>query len=169
MGLYILLRYIPLLRATFSFPQSLGILGGKPGASTYLIGVQDDEAFYLDPHDVQPVCSISTDNLDSDTSSYHCNVIRRIPLDSLDPSLAIGFYCRDKDDFDDFCSRASKLADDSSGAPLFTVAQTHSTPKPVGNSGDSTEGGIVEGNNPFSVIPMGDGDGSAGEDEWQLL
>ncbi|KAL3717189.1 hypothetical protein ACJRO7_008728 [Eucalyptus globulus] len=162
-------RYIPLLRATFSFPQSLGILGGKPGASTYLIGVQDDEAFYLDPHDVQPVCSISTDNLDSDTSSYHCNVIRRIPLDSLDPSLAIGFYCRDKDDFDDFCSRASKLADDSSGAPLFTVAQTHSTPKPVGNSGDSTEGGIVEGNNPFSVIPMGDGDGSAGEDEWQLL
>lgn len=162
-------RYIPLLRATFSFPQSLGILGGKPGASTYLIGVQDDEAFYLDPHDVQPVCSISTDNLDSDTSSYHCNVIRRIPLDSLDPSLAIGFYCRDKDDFDDFCSRASKLADDSSGAPLFTVAQTHSTPKPVGHSGDSTEGGIVEGNNPFSVIPMGDGDGSAGEDEWQLL
>jgi hypothetical protein len=34
-------------------------LGGKPGASTYIIGVQNDKAFYLDPHDVKPVCTIS--------------------------------------------------------------------------------------------------------------
>jgi hypothetical protein len=33
-------------------------LGGKPGASTYIIGVQNDKAFYLDPHDVKPVCTI---------------------------------------------------------------------------------------------------------------
>lgn len=50
------LRYIPSLRAIFSYPQSLGLLGGKPGASTYMIGIQDEEVFYLDPHDVQPVC-----------------------------------------------------------------------------------------------------------------
>lgn len=37
------------------FPQSLGILGGKPGASTCIVGVQDDKAFYLDPHEVQLV------------------------------------------------------------------------------------------------------------------
>ncbi|CAI0396976.1 unnamed protein product [Linum tenue] len=48
-------RYIPSLQATFTFPQSLGILGGKPGASTYIVGVQDDNAFYLDPHEVQQV------------------------------------------------------------------------------------------------------------------
>ncbi|KAL4345067.1 hypothetical protein AHAS_Ahas11G0241300 [Arachis hypogaea] len=48
-------RYIPLLQSTFKFPQSLGILGGKPGASTYLIGVQGDKALYLDPHEVQQV------------------------------------------------------------------------------------------------------------------
>lgn len=48
-------RYLPLLAATFTFPQSLGILGGRPGASTYLIGVQDDKVFYLDPHEVQQV------------------------------------------------------------------------------------------------------------------
>lgn len=48
-------RYLPLLAATFTFPQSLGILGGRPGASTYIIGVQDDKAFYLDPHEVQQV------------------------------------------------------------------------------------------------------------------
>lgn len=48
-------RYLPLLAATFTFPQSLGILGGRPGASTYLVGVQDDKVFYLDPHEVQQV------------------------------------------------------------------------------------------------------------------
>ncbi|AQK91744.1 forkhead-associated domain-containing protein / FHA domain-containing protein [Zea mays] len=46
-------RYIPLLKETFMFPQSLGILGGKPGTSTYIAGVQDDRALYLDPHEVQ--------------------------------------------------------------------------------------------------------------------
>lgn len=49
------IRYIPLLKETFTFPQSLGILGGKPGASTYIAGVQDDRALYLDPHEVQLV------------------------------------------------------------------------------------------------------------------
>lgn len=48
-------RYIPLLVATFTFPQSLGILGGKPGVSTYIVAVQDDNAFYLDPHEVKQV------------------------------------------------------------------------------------------------------------------
>ena len=51
-------RYIPLLAATFTFPQSLGILGGRPGVSTYIVGVQDENAFYLDPHEVKQVSII---------------------------------------------------------------------------------------------------------------
>ena len=51
-------RYIPLLQSTFTFPQSLGILGGNSGASTYIVGVQNGKAFYLDPHDVQTVWQI---------------------------------------------------------------------------------------------------------------
>ncbi|CAH2058070.1 unnamed protein product [Thlaspi arvense] len=120
-------RYIPSLIATFTFPQSLGILGGRPGASTYIVGVQEDKGFYLDPHEVQQVVTVNKETPDVDTSSYHCNVLRYIPLESLDPSLALGFYCRDRDDFDNFCLGASKLAEESNGAPLFTVAQTHSS------------------------------------------
>nr|XP_028960817.1 cysteine protease ATG4-like isoform X2 [Malus domestica] len=204
-------RYIPSLRATFTFPQSLGIMGGKPGASTYIIGVQDEKALYLDPHEVQPCRSLSSrcesfwetvrfwattgisngclhdvfflgdfsgwkavinirrDDLEADTLSYHCNVIRHIPLDLIDPSLAIGFYCRDRDDFNDFCFRASKLADESNGAPLFTVTQTHSVPRPVNHSDALGDSGAVENDDSFSVLPMSDADGSAQEDEWQLL
>ncbi|CAI0396975.1 unnamed protein product [Linum tenue] len=147
-------RYIPSLQATFTFPQSLGILGGKPGASTYIVGVQDDNAFYLDPHEVQQVVHISKDDLEADSSSYHSNVIRHIPLESIDPSLAIGFYCRDKDDFDEFCSLASKLAEESNGAPLFTVAVSHKKTFVSSSDAYQEEDGADEGH---------DGD------EWQLL
>ncbi|KAI3816597.1 hypothetical protein L1987_16300 [Smallanthus sonchifolius] len=149
-------RYLPLLAATFTFPQSLGILGGRPGASTYLVGVQDDKAFYLDPHEVQQAVNINKDNLEADTSSYHCNVVRQIPLESIDPSLAIGFYCRDKDDFDEFCSRASELAAESNGAPLFTVTQSRYSPKPSrSHEADSFDA-------------ADDAEGST-QDDWQLL
>ncbi|KAI4313637.1 hypothetical protein L6164_026596 [Bauhinia variegata] len=161
-------RYIPLLKSTFTFPQSLGILGGKPGASTYIVGVQNGKAFYLDPHDVQPVVNINGDNQEANTSSYHCNVIRYIPLDSIDPSLAIGFYCRDKDDFDDFCFRASKLADESNGAPLFTVTQSRSFSRQGAHnelSGDSV--GFQE--NSLGLESVSDAGASANEDDWQLL
>ncbi|KAI7749948.1 hypothetical protein M8C21_029366 [Ambrosia artemisiifolia] len=152
-------RYLPLLAATFTFPQSLGILGGRPGASTYLVGVQDDKVFYLDPHEVQQTVNIGKDSLEADTSSYHCNVIRQIPLESIDPSLAIGFYCRDKDDFDDFCSRASELAAESNGAPLFTITQARNSPKSSGSSRTHEA----------DSFDAAEDDEDAAKDDWQLL
>lgn len=136
-------RYIPSLRDTFTFPQSLGILGGKPGASTYIVGVQDDKALYLDPHEVQLVTDITGQSLEADTSTYHCNIIRHLPFGQIDPSLAIGFYCRDKGDFEDLCSRASQLQERSEGAPLLTVAQSLRSTKtslPQNTVGDSLSG-----------------------------
>ncbi|XWS33056.1 hypothetical protein CRYUN_Cryun22dG0045400 [Craigia yunnanensis] len=162
-------RYIPSLQATFTFPQCLGILGGKPGTSAYIVGVQEEIVFFLDPHEVQPVVNLSQENLEADTSSYHCDIIRHIPLGSIDPSLAIGFLCRDKDDFDDFCSRASKLADESNGAPLFTVAQTRSFFKLISHGDALADTGKVRENDSFGVVPMGDVDVSSHEDDWQLL
>ncbi|KAI5054762.1 hypothetical protein GOP47_0029907 [Adiantum capillus-veneris] len=116
-------RYLPSLWATFSFPQSLGILGGKPGASTYLVGVQGDQTFYLDPHEVQQVLIMSPENEEADSNSYHCSVVKKMPLNAIDPSLALGFYCVDQGDFEDLCKRASELEKDSNGAPMFTVVK----------------------------------------------
>ncbi|KAJ6802148.1 cysteine protease ATG4B-like [Iris pallida] len=165
-------RYIPLLRETFTFPQSLGILGGKPGASTYMVGVQDDKALYLDPHEVQPAVELKRDNLEADTSSYHCSNVRNLPLDQIDPSLAIGFYCRDKDDFEDLCSRASALGEKSNGAPLFTVTQCQPT-RPVHHRDSSVDrfvGCACNGDGMDDELDnFCDCDPHTGEDDWQIL
>ncbi|KAK1259487.1 Cysteine protease ATG4 [Acorus gramineus] len=165
-------RYVPLLKETFTFPQSLGILGGRPGASTYIVGVQDNNALYLDPHENQPVVEIARDNLEADTSTYHCNVVRQLPLDTIDPSLAIGFYCRDRDDFERFGSRASELADKSGGAPLFTVAQSLKPAKLVhkdiivDNSGEGGNSGLK---NASELDNSSSYDHVSLDDDWQLL
>ncbi|KAH7682032.1 Peptidase C54 protein [Dioscorea alata] len=164
-------RYIPLLCETFTFPQSLGILGGKTGASTYIVGVQDNKALYLDPHEVQQAVDIKEDDFEAETSSYHCSVVRQMQLDLIDPSLAIGFYCRDKDDFDDFCSRASALGDRSNGAPLFTVTQSPQSSRTI-HQGTLMEN--IDGSDDFRVGETFNtedicDDSQTQEDEWQIL
>jgi len=71
------------------------------------------------------------------------------------------------DDFDDFCSQASKLAEESNGAPLFTVTQSRSFSKQVTSndvSGDNT--GFQEED--FPGMDRGNDTGT-NEDDWQLL
>ncbi|CAL9081919.1 unnamed protein product [Musa acuminata var. zebrina] len=164
-------RYIPLLQETFSFPQSLGILGGKPGASTYIVGVQEDKALYLDPHEVQQAVDLKSDSSEVDYISYHCRTVRHVPFDLIDPSLAIGFHCRDKDDFEDLCSRASQLGDKSNGAPLFTVTQfpqpSITVPYCDGDNEGNSRNCMMD--NTFDVENFGDDDAQPGEDEWQIL
>ncbi|RWW00765.1 hypothetical protein GW17_00036245 [Ensete ventricosum] len=62
------------------------------------------------------------------------------------------------DDFEDFCSRASKLADKSNGAPLFTVAQNRQPAKLVPYDD------LLAVDDSFT-----DTDDPAHEDEWQIL
>ena len=48
-------RYIPQLLEVLTWPQSAGIVGGRPGSSLYFIGCQDQSILFLDPHEVQQV------------------------------------------------------------------------------------------------------------------
>lgn len=49
-------RYCTQLQQVLTWPQSTGIVGGRPSSSLYFIGFQDQHVLYMDPHDVQEVC-----------------------------------------------------------------------------------------------------------------
>jgi cysteine protease ATG4 len=51
--LFTCFRLIP-LQALYTFPQSIGIAGGRPSSSYYFVGSQADNLFYLDPHHARP-------------------------------------------------------------------------------------------------------------------
>jgi len=113
--------YIQSLKTYLQFPQSLGILGGKPNSAYYFIGYQDNQVLYLDPHIVQPAVRMDKDFV---PETYHCNVPKKMQFEDMDPSLAVGFYCKSKDDFTDFCNRIDQLHLEDDGNIMFGLADT---------------------------------------------
>ncbi|SOV05031.1 related to ATG4 - essential for autophagy [Ustilago sp. UG-2017a] len=134
--------YYESVKATFSFPHSVGIAGGRPSSSYYFMGHQGNSLFYLDPHNVRPAVPLryppSTfpdavprhlgiahrfvleDKDDEDewwshayseaqTSTFHCEKVRRMPIKSLDPSMLLGFLIKDEESLQDLCARIKAL------------------------------------------------------------
>ncbi|KAL7413724.1 peptidase family C54-domain-containing protein [Mrakia frigida] len=46
--------YYESVKNLFTFPQSVGIAGGRPSSSYYFLGYQAESLFYLDPHHTRP-------------------------------------------------------------------------------------------------------------------
>ena len=104
--------YTPALKASFSLPSSLGVIGehrevvrlstenqrsgGSPNHALYLLGCVEEEVLYLDPHTTQP----ASQRVDA---SYHVPHPGRLPLTQLDPSLALCFLCITETEFDNLC------------------------------------------------------------------
>ena len=99
-------RYIESLRRCLQLTNCIGFVGGKPRSSLYFVGYQNDRLVYLDPHTVQMSIPYSQRG---NWSSYHCKRIRTLAFADLDPSMAIGFYCRDKVDFLNFWAAVESL------------------------------------------------------------
>lgn len=67
------------------------MIGGKPNLALYFIGCVEDEVLYLDPHTTQKSVTIDKDfseQIELD-ASYHCKYASRIPILSMDPSIAL--------------------------------------------------------------------------------
>jgi cysteine protease ATG4 len=110
-------RYLSQLREVLGFQQSIGIIGGRPNASLYLVGHSDDDVFfYLDPHTVQ-VASDLDDEIDVDT--YYCSVALHTRGELLDPTMTLGFYCRNESALDDLLSAVSAMSDSHRSAPIL--------------------------------------------------
>ncbi|KAF9043299.1 peptidase family C54-domain-containing protein [Panaeolus papilionaceus] len=46
--------YYESVKMLYTFPQSVGIAGGRPSSSYYFVGSQANNLFYLDPHNARP-------------------------------------------------------------------------------------------------------------------
>lgn len=143
--------YLPQIQSVLAFPQSLGVVGGRPGSSLYLIGYQGDQLIYLDPHTVQE--AVVSQALHD---TYHCKSVRTMPAHNIDPSVALGFYCRNAGEFADLCQRLRQLEGCAGGCPLVCVREA---PLPQwGASGHEVE-----------VLSEEEEQPSAQVDGWELL
>eukprot|EP00980_Cylindrotheca_fusiformis_P005594 scaffold1184_cov132-Cylindrotheca_fusiformis.AAC.15 len=132
--------YREVLARSFWLPQSVGVLGGRPRGARWFFGAYADgtRVLGLDPHTVQTAPQRTRSNglmtkngkskdsvvdlSDEYMQSVHTTYAEVFPISRMDPSIALGFYCRDKQDFTDLESCLKKLKVKSSSPDLFTFA-----------------------------------------------
>lgn len=148
--------YYDSIQQLFAFPQSVGIAGGRPSSSYYFVGYQGDSLYYLDPHHVRPaipfkhppprVTQSSTSQEESDewwahaytdteSSTFHCDRPKRMPMRSMDPSMLLAFLVKDEASLDDLTSRVKSMP-----KAIFSIQQH--MPRWMREDGD--EAGLVE-------------------------
>ncbi|XP_031784313.1 autophagy-specific gene 4 isoform X1 [Nasonia vitripennis] len=118
--------YINGLKTSFQFPQSLGLIGGKPSHALYFIGYVGDEVIFLDPHTTQRAGSVdqkSDDNEAEVDATYHCKIASRIPITGMDPSVALCFFCATEKDFMSLCRLMQDELIGNEKQPLFELCQ----------------------------------------------
>lgn len=133
---------IPLSHA-LSFPQSVGFVGGSPRHALWFYGSNSDgsKVYGLDPHTVQraprrrrlrPEEKRRTGNTkqyqvqltDEYLRSFNCPNTSSMDMSKIDPSLALGYYCQDRADFESLCTAIDdmKTNNDTKNFPsLFSV------------------------------------------------
>ncbi|KAG6608779.1 Cysteine protease ATG4B [Phytophthora cinnamomi] len=162
-------RYVPALEKTFAFPQSVGVIGGKKGHSVYFVGTQQDQLHLLDPHDVHPAPEL---NAAFPTATHLRTVHSSRPLvmnvTGIDPSLALGFLCENRADYEDFERRVRMLHDEvkaDGGMCPFSVAAHR--PDYAASGGDLLMADCLSGDdmNEDEIASATGGVSGAGEDD----
>lgn len=112
------------IKATFRFPQTLGMLGGRPSHALYFLGYVGSQLLYLDPHVTQTMADL--DGPDSETfpdSSYHCERVGRIELTDIDPSVSLCFFIDTEAELESWISMAKSLLIHGDVQPLFEIVR----------------------------------------------
>jgi len=128
--------YVQAVAHTFSFPQSVGVLGGRPRGARWFYGALADgsKIFGLDPHTVQNAPRRRTAQVNGKMSSVvelsdeymrscHTTYPEVFSLQKMDPSIALGFYCRDQADLEDLFNSLQRWKEANPRSPeVFAVA-----------------------------------------------
>jgi cysteine protease ATG4 len=126
-------EYHKALLELFKWKSLCGVAGGQPRAAYYFLGVDGGDLIYLDPHIVRPAidyCGFAGD-ADGDANAmleriltYHCSVVKKTSITALDPSLLLGFYLKDEQEYATFKQLSQQLF--SKGA-IYTFEDTTPT------------------------------------------
>lgn len=95
--------YFDALKKCFELPGSCGMIGGRPNQALYFIGYVGNEAVFLDPHTAQRSGSIGTKNSPEEVEmdeTFHHKHANRIEFKYMDPSMAVCFLCRNREEFE---------------------------------------------------------------------
>jgi cysteine protease ATG4 len=129
--------YVRAVAHTFSLPQSVGVLGGRPRGARWFYGALSDgsKILGLDPHTVQNAPRRRTARVNGKSSqvvelsddymrSLHTTYPEVFSLLKMDPSIALGFYCRNQADLDKLLASLKSWHEKHPDSPeLFTVAE----------------------------------------------
>ncbi|XP_061454988.1 cysteine protease ATG4A isoform X1 [Rhineura floridana] len=117
--------YVDAFKECFKMPQSLGALGGKPNNAYYFIGFLGNELIYLDPHTTQIFVDSEEHGMVDDHSFHWQQAPHRMKIMNLDPSVALGFFCKEEKDFDNWCSLVQKEIHKQQSLRMFELVQKH--------------------------------------------
>ncbi|WVQ80335.1 hypothetical protein IAT38_002440 [Cryptococcus sp. DSM 104549] len=91
--------------STFSSHPYSGSVASAPGQQAYPpLEVDPQVAWYASAYS------------EAQLRTFHCEKVKKMPLSGLDPSMLLGFMCRDEAEFEDFVGRVAKLP-----KKIFTV------------------------------------------------
>lgn len=162
--------YIPQLQAIMSLPHNVGLIGGRPGSSSYIIGYQES-ALALDPHIIQDAVvttiegGTTTSNKNNNNNmwdTYRPRVLRPVAFEDLDASLALGFYCRDEDEFEEVVLEVEKMGERWKKMPLMCVSRME-------RLGEEGEGGGGDMGRSLSEFVYPENEGGEEKGAWELL
>ncbi len=106
--------YVATLRSLLASENCVGVIGGRPKHSLYLLGFQGaDDVIFLDPHLVQDGDVFRLESFHSQDQAKKVSALK------LDPSCCVGFYCPTEENFDAWCEMMRTMAEEF--APLFSI------------------------------------------------
>ena len=84
-------------------------------------------SFYKHPylHALTATFSPTHPSMKNILDSYSCSSASLLPISSLDPTLALGFYVRDRQDLKLFCRLAKETIARPDRTPLFSFTAQH--------------------------------------------
>lgn len=92
-------QYFGPVKSFFMQQLNCGIMGGRPKEAYYLVGMQEDNLIFLDPHNTEKSVDYDLNTIKKNHTTFHEGNAKKIHYTKIDPTMTFCFYIRDHRDF----------------------------------------------------------------------